>query len=34
MFDVETALGRYEMEMLERGFAVAAASLHQPFGSR
>ncbi len=31
---LETALGRYEMEMLERGFAAVSASLHQPFGPR
>jgi 2-polyprenyl-6-methoxyphenol hydroxylase-like FAD-dependent oxidoreductase len=31
---LETALGLYELEMLEHGFAAVSASLHQPFGPR
>jgi 2-polyprenyl-6-methoxyphenol hydroxylase-like FAD-dependent oxidoreductase len=31
---LDWALARYEMEMLEHGFAAVSASLHQPFGPR
>jgi 2-polyprenyl-6-methoxyphenol hydroxylase-like FAD-dependent oxidoreductase len=31
---LDAALGMYELEMLERGFAAVSASLHQPFGPR